>query len=171
MTLELRQQLAQQARSLQLRLSHGRVDPVTAAAEAKRLFTEAADAERARWLSLEISGYVGLVSSTPIHALLGLPALDRLANQVAAYRTQRGVVKGREPQELSHFFVEPLGTLVATRAHVAEGGGVSSIVLHFGPQDGDTSYPRLASFSGDVFDRIVGGFVDALHLQLGTLTT
>src|SRR6187431_1288287 len=119
MTPELRQRMAQQAHTLQLRLSHGRVDPVTAATEAKRLFTDAADEVRTRWLTLELGGYRDFVDSRPLHAVLGVPLRDRLADQVLVYRTQRGTAADATGRELKHFFIETLDELVRTRALVA----------------------------------------------------
>jgi hypothetical protein len=47
-------------------LNHGRVDPITAATEAFRLFTDAQDEVRVRWLNLELNGYGDQVDSTPL---------------------------------------------------------------------------------------------------------
>jgi hypothetical protein len=166
MTSELRELLRQQAGSLQLRLNHGRVDPITAATEAARLFTDAQDAVRSQWLTLELHGYGERVDSTPLHIILGVAAGDRLAAHVAAYRTQRG---RSNAGEFRHFFVEPLHELVGASARVATSGGTSDLELEFAPSTGAPAHPLSGAFSRDVFERVVAGFVAALHLQLGTL--
>ena len=91
MTHMPRRLVAEEARSLQLRLSHGRVDPITATTEACRIFSDAADTVRAHWLGLELHGYTDLVDTQPLHVVLGVPANNRLAGHVAAYRTKGGV--------------------------------------------------------------------------------
>jgi hypothetical protein len=167
MTPELRRLVREQARSLQLRLNHGHVDPITAATEARRIFAEAADPVRTRWLNLELNGYGDLVDSTPLHVVLGVASSDRLAAHVAAYRTQRGLSAGGG--EFRHFFVESLADLVATNTRVAASSGSLSLELEFAASTAATTHPRSGSFRRDVFERVVGGFVAALHLQLGTL--
>jgi hypothetical protein len=166
MTPELAASLSGQARSLQLRLNHGRVDPVTAATEAVRLFTDAQDPVRVRWLNLELRGYGELVESTPLHLVLGVAAGDRLAAHVAAYRTQRGFAGS---SEFKHFFVESLRELVDASARVATSGGTANLELGFAPSTVSRTHPRSGTFGRDVFERVVAGFVAALHLQLGTL--
>jgi hypothetical protein len=166
LTPELRQLLSARGRSLQLRLNHGRVDPITAATEARRLFTDAQDDVRVRWLNLELNGYGDHVDSTPLHVVLGLSAGDRLAAHVAAYRTQRGRT---EHAAFQHFFVEPLGELVSASARVASSGGTAELELEFAPSIGAPEHPRTGTFSGDVFAQIITGFVAALYLQLGGL--
>ena len=168
MTPELQQLAAHRARSLQLRLGHGRVDPITAATEACRVFTEAEDAVRVRWLGLELQGYGHLVDSRPLHDVLGVPANDRLAAHVTAYRTQRG--RSAAGVEFRHFFVEPLSELIATSANVATSGGTSALELRFTSAADLPAHPLAGTFSRDVFERVVAGFIAALHLQLGTLT-
>jgi len=163
MTPELRGLVGDKARSLQLRLNHGRVDPVTAATEAFRLFTDAAAAERVRWLTLELHGYGERVDSTPLNVVLGVSAGARLAAHVAAYRTQRGRAAG---VEFKHFFVESLHELVSASARGAT-GGTTELQLEFAPSIGAPSHPHAGTFSSDVFSRVVAGFVAALHLQLG----
>ncbi len=167
MTPELRRLVGEQARSLQLRLGHGRVDPITAATEACRVFTDAADAVRARWLGLELNGYGDQVDSRPLHVVLGVTVGDRLAAHVVAYRTQRGFAA--DGREFRHFFVEPLSDLIVTSARVATSGGTSALELEFAPAPGAPGHPRSGTFGRDVFERVVAGFVAALHLQLGTL--
>ena len=168
MTPELRQLVADRARSLQLRLGHGRVDPITAATEARRVFADAGDTVRVQWLQLELQGYGHLVDSRPLHDVLGVPANDRLAAHVAAYRTQRGL--SAPGAEFRHFFVEPLSELIDTSASVATSGGTSALELRFAGSAGAPAHPLAGTFSRDVFERVVAGFVAALHLQLGTLT-
>ena len=173
MTAEQQQTLAQRALSLQLRLSHGRVDPLTAAGEAKGIFLEeelSGGNERLTWLGLELGGYGHLADSRPLHVVLGVPASDRLAAQVAAYRSQRGTAVGGPQGGFRHFFVEPLGELVRVRADVAaQTDSNEQVQLEFGPHAPDPTYPRSATFDRDVFGRIVSGFIAALHLQLGEL--
>ena len=167
MTPELHRLLTEKARSVQLRLNHGRVDPITAATEAFRLFTDAQDDVRVRWLRLELYGYGDRVDSIPLNLVLEVPADDRLAAHVAAYRTQRGRAGS---VEFKHFFVEPLDELVSASARVATSGGTSELELEFAPSIGAPAHPRAGAFSRDVFARVVAGFVAALHLQLGVLT-
>jgi hypothetical protein len=168
MTPELRQFVTDSARSLQLRLGHGRVDPTTAATEAQRVFTEASDAVRVRWLSLELHGYGDLVDSRPLHEVLGISLNDRLAAHVGAYRAQRGLKQ--DGGAFRHFFVEPLSELIAASASVAMSGGTSTLELRFEVSPSAPTHPLVGTFSRDVFERVVAGFVAALHLQLGTLT-
>jgi hypothetical protein len=167
MTPELRRLLSEKAHSVQLRLNHGRVDPITAATEALRLFTDAQDAVRVRGLHLELHGYGDRVDSIPLNLVLDVPASDRLAAHVAAYRTQRGRAGG---VEFRHFFVEPLDKLVSASARVATSGATSELELEFAPSIEAPAHPRAGTFSRDVFARVVAGFVAALHLQLGVLT-
>jgi hypothetical protein len=166
MTPELRGLLSQGARSLQLRLNHGRIDPITAATDALRLFGDAADAVRVRWLTLELKGYGSVADSRPLHRVLGAPTGDRLVSHVVAYRTQRGRGAGGE---FRHFFVEPLHELVEASASVATSGGASELELEFAPSIEVPAHPGSGKFSRDVFERVVAGFSAALHLQLGTL--
>jgi hypothetical protein len=166
MTPELRQLLSDKARSLQLRLNHGRVDPITAATETVRLFTDAQDAVRVRWLNLELHGYGERVDSAPLNLVLGVPPGDRLAAHVAAYRTQRGRAGG---VEFRHFFVEPLHELVSASARVATSAETSEVELEFAPSIEAPEHPRTGTFSRDVFGRVLTGFVAALYLQLGVL--
>ena len=168
MTPELHELVKRQARSLQLRLNHGRVDPVTAATEALRLFTDTAATVHVRWLTLELDGYGNEVDSTPLHVVLGVPPGDRLAAHVAAYRTQRG---RSNAGEFRHFFVESLSELVSASAKVVTSNGTSSLELEFGTSPGAAGHPRHGTFSRDVFERVVAGFSAALHLQLGALVT
>jgi hypothetical protein len=151
---------------LQLRLNHGRVDPLTAATEAFRLFTDAQDEVRVRWLNLELLGYGDRIDSTPLNVVLGVPAGDRLAAHVAAYRTQRG---RSGSAEFKHFFVEPLDELVRASARVANSEASSELELEFAPSTGAPAHPRTGTFGPDVFARIVTGFGAALYLQLGVL--
>jgi hypothetical protein len=143
-----------------------------AATEAMRIFEDADDDVRCRWLTLELSGYVD-VDSRALHEVLGVPHGHGLAAHVTAYRTQRGIdaTPGHHPAEFRHFFVEPLSALEAARAKVAASAGASALVLDFGRHARDTSYPTAGEFTRRVFARVLAGFMAALHLQLGTLTT
>ncbi len=172
MTPNPRQPLSQRAPSLQIRLNHGGVDPVTAATEASRIFSDSGDTVRSRWLGFELNGYGYSVDVAPIHEVLSVPPHDRLAVQVTAYRTQRGRVATLDGQvvEFRHFFVEPLRDLLSTRAHVAQAGR-GPVELQFAVSPAAPDHPLHGSFSPDVFDRVVGGFVAALHLQLATVPT
>jgi hypothetical protein len=170
---KLHHDIASRARALQARLSPVSVGAVEAATEAMGIFEEAGDDVRRRWLALELGGYTD-ADSRALHQVFGVPHGHQLAAHVAAYRTQRGVEamsgQGR-PAEFRHFFVEPLVILEAARARVAASGGTSALVLDFGSHARDASYPTAGEFTRDVFDRVVAGFMAALHLQLGTLTT
>lgn len=167
MTPELRHSISQRARALQQRLNEG-VHPVNAALEAKRVFEDAADAVRTRWLVLELGGYAEHVPARPLHAVLGVPSNDRLVAHVAAYRSQRGLdTTSGGHREFSHFFVEPLSDLVAARNSVAHSAS-ETLLLEFGRDSVTPGYPLEGEFTRDVFERVVLGFVAALHLQLGT---
>ncbi|MFI5296753.1 MAG: hypothetical protein ACHREM_01535 [Polyangiales bacterium] len=157
---------AMQARSLRARLTPT-ADPIVVAQEARRIFTNAADDVRTRWMNLELGGYSEARNEIgPLHQVLRVPVHDRLAVHVAAYRTQRGHRLGR--QELVHFFVEPLSKLVDAREQlVAE--KKPTIEITFGKHPTSSEYPTTASFPRDVFERIIGGFIAALHLQLGEI--
>ncbi len=173
MTSELRHSVASPARALQQRLSRLSVGAVEAATEAMRILGDAADDVRCRWLKLELSGYAEHVDARALHQVLGVPHDHQLAAQVAAYRTQRGidVTPEHRPVEFRHFFVEPLSELEAAREKVAASTGASALLLDFGRHARDAHYPTAGEFTRDVFDRVVVGFIAALHLQLGTLAT
>jgi hypothetical protein len=169
---ELRHSIASRARALQNGVNRLSVGAVEAATEAMRIFEDADDDVRRRWLALELGGYTE-ADSRALHQVLGVPHGHQLAAHVMAYRTQRGVdaTPGHRPAEFRHFFVERLSTLEATRAKVAASGDTSALVLDFGRHARDASYPTAGEFTRGVFDRVVTGFRAALHLQLGTLTT
>jgi hypothetical protein len=147
------------------------LDAVLLATEARRLFEDAADELRSRWLTLELRGYAGHVDARPLSEVLrvlpGDPMGARLVAHIAAYRTQRGydVTPGHPRQEFRHFFVEPLQDLAAT-AEKLVGGAASVVTLRFG----EDPQAQSIEFSHDVFARILVGFGAALHLQLGDLT-
>lgn len=167
MTPELRHSISQRARGLQQRLNEG-VHPVNAALEAKRVFEDAADAVRTRWLVLELGGYPEDVPARPLHAVLAVPSNDRLVAHVAAYRSQRGFdTRSGGHKEFRHFFVEPLSDLVEARNSVAHSAS-ETLLLDFGGDSAIPGYPLQGEFTRDVFERVVFGFVAALHLQLGT---
>jgi hypothetical protein len=171
-TDELRRSVASRAADLRLRLNDPAVDPVAAAVEANRLFEDAVDEAHTRWITLELGGYRDLVAVQPLHQVLRVPHGSRLATHVAAYRTQHGVqtaVAAHHP--FSHFFVEPIAELVATRDRVRRSGGTSELELQFGPQAGVPNYPASGAFPRNVFERVVGGFTAALYLQLGEIAS
>ena len=171
MTPELRQSIARRARDLQMRVRPTELDAVLLAKEARRLFEEASDELRSRWLTLELGGYVGHVDARPLSEVLrvppGDPVASRLMAHVAAYRTQRGydVTPAHPRHEFRHFFVEPLPDLVATNQKLATGPTSPVVVLSFV----EAQQERLVEFGHDVFARILAGFHAALHLQLGDL--
>jgi hypothetical protein len=169
---ESKQSIAARARDLQRRINERPPLP-DIAEEAKRLFEDAEDDARTRWLALEINGYGELVSTKPLHDVLQVGAGSRLAAHVTAYRTQRGwdasASQIETRREFRHFFVESLGELVAARDRLDRSASGGSVLLDFGPQPGDPTYPTTGEFSRDVFDRILMGFEAALHLQLGDL--
>jgi len=173
MTLEPRHSIVSRARSLQDRLNQLGVGAAEAATEAMRLFEDAHDDMRPRWLTLELSGYAEHVDARVLHQVLGVPQGHQLAAHVMAYRTQRGIdaTPGHRSAEFRHFFVESLSALEAARAKVAASAGPSALLLDFGPNPRDTHYPTAGEFTRGVFDRVVTGFMAALHLQLGALTT
>lgn len=174
MTPELRAHIARRARELRATLNAsapaGILDVVTVASAGRELFTEAADPVRVRWLNLELGGYGNLVDERPLHLVLGVGREDRLVAHVAAYRAQRGVALTPALGGLyTHFFVEPLDAIVATRDQIRASSGTSELELSFGQTGTPTSLPTSARFPRDVFERIAGGFAAALFLQLGTL--
>jgi len=159
--------------SLRSRLAQGRIDPVTAASRAQRLFASAGDSVRVRWLEMELSGYAELTRATQLHALLGVPTGDQLAARVAAYRVQRGDSAGNV---VEHFFVEQLADLVSASARVAT-ATADRIELELAAtqasgdrSSGDRSSSNRAAFDSDVFDRIMTGFLATLQLELGEAT-
>ena len=170
-TAELRQSVARRARELRARLNHANADPVAAAREAKRLFEDVVDEAHTRWMNLELNGYQDQVAVRPLHHVLRVPAGSRLAIHVAAYRTQRGFGARDMAPPFSHFFVEPIADLVATRDRVRQSGGTSTLELQFGPEMRVPAYPTSAEFPRNVFERIVGGFTAALYLQLGDIVS
>lgn len=159
--------LHQHARALQIRVNHGRLDPMTAAREAQRLFRSDADGVRDRWLVLELDGYADRTDTLPLHAVLGVSAADPLARHVAAYRSQVGWTVEAPIREFRHFFVESLDELVRARAAVASGVVGLQLELEFGAAP--AGYPSAGLFDRDVFDRITAGFMAALYLQLRAL--
>jgi hypothetical protein len=170
-TAELKASIAARASALRLRLNDPSVDPVAAALEAKRLFEDSMDEIRTRWMTLELGGYRDLVAVQPLHQVLRVQPGSRLATHIAAYRTQRGVqVVGAERRSFAHFFVEALSELVAARDRIRSSGGTSEIELGFGPHAAVPDYPETGEFARDVLERVVGGFVAALYLQLGELS-
>ncbi len=145
MTPELRRNVASRAAALRARLNAaamtGGVDAVQVATEARRLFEDAADETRVRWLNLEIGGYGGLSDTRPLHDVLRVPPNDRLVAHVGAYRTQRGAEVSPNPgrRPFAHFFVEGLAELVTARDRVRGPGG--ALELDFSPQGAFSGYP------------------------------
>lgn len=171
MTPERWQSIATRARELQGRMRPAELDTVLLAQEARRVFEDAADELRVRWLDLELGGYAGRVDARPLPEMLRVLPGDlvgsRLVAHIAAYRTQRGhdVTPGHPRQEVRHFFVEPLPEVAGTAEKLTRDPMSSVVVLAF--QDGRQT--RLVEFGHDVFTRILAGFAAALHLQLGDL--
>lgn len=171
MTPELRQSIAARASDLQARMRPADRDAVLLATEARRLFEDAADDLRSRWLTLELCGYAGHVDARPLsevlHVLPGDPVGNRLVAHIAAYRTQRGydVTPGHPRQELRHFFVEPLADLAATAETLVRAPASPVVVLRFP----EAQHAQSIELGHDVFARILAGFGAALHLQLGDL--
>lgn len=166
MTPEMAHSVAARARALRTSLAPS-ADPVAAAIAARRLFEDAGDEVRVRWLNLELHGYEPAMTAVgPLTQVLRVPPHDRLAAHVAAYRTQRATRHGSP--ELVHFFVEALPELVAAREQASAAVG-TELELSFGPDPGSSEYPTTATFPRNVFDRVLEGFLAALHLQLGTL--
>jgi hypothetical protein len=80
------------------------------------------------------------------------------------------VTPGHRPVEFRHFFIEPLSALETASDKVAVSAGGSTVLLDFGRHPRDANYPTEGEFIRGVFDRIIAGFMAALHLQLGALT-
>ena len=130
---ELHGSIASRARALRAGLAPTS-DLIAATTSARRLFDDAGDAVRVRWLNLELGGYEPAISTIgPLHRVLGVPPHDRLAAHVAAYRTQRGSRPGGP--HLVHFFVEGLAELIVTRDRASSASG-TQIELSFGPAAG-----------------------------------
>jgi hypothetical protein len=166
MTPEQAHSVTTRARALRASLTPS-TDPIAAAALARRLFEEAEDDVRVRWLDLELRGYEPALSAIgPLPRVLCVPPHDRLAAHVAAYRTQRAERHG--PPDLVHFFVEALPELVAARQRARSAAG-PELELAFGPDPGSGEYPATATFPRNVFDRVLDGFLAALQLELGRL--
>lgn len=172
MTPELRQSIASRARALQSRMRPEKLDAVLLATEARRLFEDAADELRSRWLTLELRGYAGHVEARPLSEVLRVLPGDRVGSRlvahIAAYRTQRGYdsTPGSARREFRHFFVEPLADLAATDEKLAGPSPSPVVVLSFA----ETQHAHSVEFGRDVFARMLAGFGAALHLQLGDLT-
>jgi hypothetical protein len=168
---ELSQPVAVRARALQERLNQ--VGASAAATEAIRIFEDHGDIVRSRWLTLELGGYAEHVDARALHEVIGASHGDRLIAHIAAYRNQRGIdaTPGRGRMEFRHFFIESLTALELARASVAASAGGATLLLDFGPHPLDARYPTVGEFSRGVFERVIAGFVAALHIQLGALTT
>jgi hypothetical protein len=168
---ELSQSVAVRARALQERLNQ--LGTSAAATEAMRIFEDNGDTIRFRWLTLELGGYSDHVDARALHQVLGALHGDRLVAHIAAYRNQRGTdaTPGHGRMEFRHFFIESLATLELARANVAASAGGATLLLDFGPHPHDASYPTVGEFSRGVFERVIAGFVAALHIQLGALAT
>lgn len=158
-----------EARHLRDRLNDPSQDIEVAALEAVQLFAGVNWEAQARWLGFELQGYEANATSQRLHELFGVPMDARLVGHVAAYRAQPGsyLSSTGAPATFSHFFVEPIRELIATRDRVRAAGVSGDLVLSFGPQPGLGSYPNEAEFSPDVFERVLLGFRATLHLQLG----
>src|SRR4051812_32186192 len=132
MTPELRQSIVTRARALQGRIRPNESDAVLLAGEARRLFEDAEDELRARWLALELGGYAGHLDGRPLsggrRVAPGDRGGDRLVAHIAAYRTQPGhdVTPGHPRREVRRFFVGPLAGLPAPAEKLA--GATSSPV-------------------------------------------
>jgi hypothetical protein len=132
-----------------------------------RIFEDAKDEVRARWLTLELTGYAArLAATSSISQLLDVPPRDRLAAHVSAYRRQTGT--RRDGGVIGHFFVESLAELADARRRAKSATG-TQLELSFGTGGSSKDYPTEATFPRDVFDRVLDGFLAALHLQLGEM--
>jgi hypothetical protein len=178
-TPEFRQQIARRVTELQARLNSAvasSIDPVSFAEEARHLFQDAENETLVRWLDLELRGYGGAADAEPLHTVLGVPAAERLVAHVTAYRMQSAVeLLPPTGRPFQHFFVEPLPDLVRAREviraryHTGFPFQVGAfIALDFRPRAGFADYPMRAEFRVDVLERVTGGFVAALYLQLGS---
>jgi hypothetical protein len=165
-----RTKLCARAHDLRTRLSSRRIDALGAAEVGRRIFTDAADHVRARWLSLELNGYCSPASAKLVHLLLRVPANERLALQVAGYRAQRGLTARADgaSKEFRHFFIESLWDLTVARRTVRRSTTTAFVALGFTLHSAAATHPSEGRFTRDVFDRVVDGFAAALHLQLGT---
>jgi len=63
MTPELKASISTRARALQVRLNEREIDWAAQAERARRIFEDAGDAARARWMTLELGGYAGHAES------------------------------------------------------------------------------------------------------------
>lgn len=161
------------ARALCARLNDPREGLVTLASEAEAVFAKVGDQTLDSWLKLELHGYGKLTEVRPLHEVLGVGPGDRLAVQVAAYRTQVGHVfeagTRRHGSPCAHFFVESLQILTESAERVRGRGSTGALELEFGPHAGRPDYPKHLEFPVDVFDRVLLGFRATLHLRLREL--
>lgn len=122
-----------------------------------------------RWLQLEVEGYDELPDRMPLSQVLRVHDGHPLVHEVAAYRTQVGVmvVPGdgvvADVRPYPHFFVEPLAKLATMDGLTRENRG-EYITLRFGPDP--ARGPSTAEYPADVFARILLGFREALERQL-----
>jgi hypothetical protein len=158
-----------QAQTLRTRLNDHGANIVQMASEAALLFHAAGSIVHVRWLDFELKGYGAAVDHAPLHEVLGVPAGDRLAVHVSAYRAQAGRIiepQQRYNQPFRHFFIESLPDL-SSAAERMRGSTAVELHLSFGP--GVVNYPAAGAFPAGVFDAILLGFRAVLHLQLGSL--
>jgi hypothetical protein len=157
------------AQSLRRRINDHALDTELLAAEALALFEAAGSPIHKRWLWLELHGFGTAVDHAPLHDVLSVPAGDRLAVHVSAYRSQQGRILEPPPftgHPFRHFFVESIHEL-SEAALRFRSTGASEVRLDFGP--GIPDYPAAGTFPANVFDRILLGVRAVLHLQLASI--
>lgn len=165
-----------QARSLRARIDFARgtsqlADTAALATEARELFDRASRKTFVHWLNLELNGYGQQTEVRPLHEVLAVVQGDRLAVQVAAYRTRVGHLFGDDGRDrpLPHFFVESLEELARTADQVRAHQSTGFLELEFGPHAGRPDYPRRLEFPADVFDQVLLGFCATLHLRIAEI--
>ncbi|MCC6877379.1 MAG: hypothetical protein IT378_23945 [Sandaracinaceae bacterium] len=159
------------ARALQARLNNPAEDTATLAADARDLFVQIGNEAFVDWLNLELTGYGRRTEVRPLHEVLGVAHGDRLALQVAAYRTRVGHLFGSDGKDrpFPHFFVESLGDLARSAAWVRARQTTGFLELEFGPHAGRPDYPSRLEFPADVFDQVLLGFRATLHLRVAEI--
>jgi hypothetical protein len=127
---------------------------VTASAlgEAERLFADAGDAARARWMALERSGYGSETGAHNLREIVGAGFPSDVLESIVRGRLRYGRLRLTDDGPVvgwPHFFVEGIDVLRDWRNRVAHAAHGSTIVVELKTQD--PSYPRALTFPDAVF--------------------
>lgn len=121
-------------------------------ADAERVFLEAHDTARARWMKLEREGFGSSTGAANLADVLG-GASDQIVAAVLRARTQFGRVRvGGVVRQWPHFFVEPVAELQRWELGVGSGGSLMVELLFDPATDSD---PRALTFDRRVFTRVL----------------